>query len=194
MKRSILASLAGLSLMALAASAAELEYPKQVIDATYEISGGKMGTQKTRMMSDGKGHMRVESGANGQKSISIMDYPNKVCTTLLEAQHMAMKMPLTGSKGEITDEASAKKAGYKPLGQKTVDGHPCHGYEHSQPSGTSRIWIGDDIRYLVRSETETPTGTIAMDLKAWSSAAPSADMFIVPSGYKEMKMPIGSNN
>src|SRR6516165_5467783 len=65
MKRSILASLAGLSLMALAASAAELEYPKQVIDATYEISGGKMGTQKTRMMSDGKGHMRVESGANG---------------------------------------------------------------------------------------------------------------------------------
>ena len=193
MNRAILASLFGLALTTLAASAAELDYPKQVFDAVYTSEDAKTGTHTMRMISDGKGHMRMESNANGMKSTSIMDYPNKVCTTLMEAQKMAIKMPLTSSKGQITDEASAKKENAKSLGQKTVNGHPCHGYEHVEPSGTSRIWIGDDIHYMVRSEAITPNGTIVMDLKSWSTTAPSPDIFIVPTGYKEMKMPIGSN-
>lgn len=193
MNRAILASLFTLSLAALAATAAELDYPKQVFDAVYTSQDPKTGSHTMRMISDGKGHMRMETNANGMKSASIMDYPNKVCTTLMETQKMAVKMPLSTSKGQITDEASAKKENAKSLGQKTIDGHPCHGYEHSEANSTSRVWIGDDIHYMVRSEAVTPNGTMVMDLKSWSTAAPSADLFVVPAGYKEMKMPIGSN-
>lgn len=192
MQRFILASLCSLSITLIPALAADIDYPKQVFDATYETKDTKIGNHSMRMVCDGKGHMRVESEAGGQKTVSIMDYPNKVCTTLIEAQHMAMRMPLTAPQKQITDEASAKREGAKSLGAKVVNGHPCHGYESSQSGGTSRVWIGDDTRYLVRSETITPNGTIAMDLKAWSTAQPSADMFVVPAGYKEMKLPIGA--
>ena len=193
MNRAILASLFSLALATLAASAAELDYPKQVFDATYTSEDAKTGSHTMRMVSDGKGHLRMESNANGMKSTSIMDYPNKLCTTLMETQKMAIRMPLTTSRSQITDEASAKKENAKSLGQKTIDGHPCHGYESVEPSGTSRVWIGDDIHYMVRSESITPNATIVLDLKAWSTTPPSSDLFIVPSGYKEMKMPIGSN-
>src|SRR5262245_23547330 len=103
MNRAILASLFSFALTTLAASAAELDYPKQVFDAAYTSEDAKTGSHTMRMISDGKGHMRMESNANGMKSTSIMDYPNKVCTTLMEAQKMAIKMPLTASKGQITD-------------------------------------------------------------------------------------------
>lgn len=193
MKRFVLALSFALSGAVISALASEMKYPTQVFDATYETKDATSGSHTTRMISDGKGHMRVEAESSGQKATSIMDYPNNLCTTLIEAQHMAIKMPMRQSGEHITDEASAKKANAKPLGEKTIDGHPCHGYEHAGDGATSRVWIGDDIHYLVRSETITPNGTMAMDLKTWSSKAPSQELFLVPPGYKEMKMPVGMN-
>src|SRR5579883_3171687 len=100
MNRVILASLFTFSMAALAATAAELDYPKQVFDAVYISQDAKSGSHTMRMISDGKGHMRMETNANGMKSASIMDYPNKVCTTLMETQKMAVKMPISASKGQ----------------------------------------------------------------------------------------------
>jgi hypothetical protein len=68
-------------------------------------------------------------------------------------------------------------------------GHPCHGYETKEGTSTSDVWIGDDIKYLVHSETKYPQGSTVMALKKFSSAAPAADQFTVPSGYKEMVVP-----
>jgi hypothetical protein len=193
MNRSFLAISLALSTTTLAALAGPLTYPTQAFDASYVTKNPSGPEVKIRMVSDGKGHMRTETESFGQKTISIIDYLNKMCTTIMESQHMFIKVPLKESGPEITDEASAKKAGAKSLGQKEIDGHPCHGYESVQPSGKSQVWIGDDIRYLVRSDTTTPNGHVIMDLKAFSAGAPSGDLFTAPSGYKEMKMPIGMN-
>jgi hypothetical protein len=174
-----------------AAAAQAIEYPKIQFDATYQ-STAPQGTTQMRMVSDGKGHMRVESTASGQKFISISDYPNKMLYSIIEAQHMVMRMPLKDQpeQPQIHDEESAKRANAKSLGAKVVNGHPAHGYEYSTPNGTTVVWIGDDIHYMVRSEMTTKDGTkVVTDLKQWSAGAPSANDFQVPSGYKVMEVP-----
>jgi hypothetical protein len=194
MNRSILAISLALAGTTLAAIAGPSSYPTQVFDATYVTKNSQAGEGKVRMISDGKGHMRMETENFGQKTVSILDYLNNMATTVIESQKMIMKVPLKDSGPAITDEASAKKANAKSLGAKVVDGHPCHGYETVQGSGKTDVWVGDDIHYLVRSETKTNEGiTISMDLKTYSTDAPSADAFKAPVGYKEMKLPVSMN-
>lgn len=168
-------------------AATTLEGPKVVFDATY-TSISPAGTSTVRMISDGKGHMRTETSTNGQKFISIMDYPKKESVTLMEAQKMAMKMTLKAST-DVHDETSAKQANAKSLGNKVVNGHPSHGWQYTTAGGTTETWTGDDIKYLVKSETKTPQGKVTMDLKSFSNKLPSGDLFSIPAGYKIMAMP-----
>jgi hypothetical protein len=166
----------------------ELEGPKVAFDATYTASGPN-GTSTMRMISDGKGHMRTETTTAGQKFVSIMDYPAKQAITLIESTKMAMKTALKANGPEVHDPETAKKANAKPLGVKVINGHPAHGWEYTSASGKVQTWTGDDIKYLVKSETTTPQGKMTMDLQKFSSAAPTADQFTVPAGYKLMSIP-----
>ncbi|HEY9716047.1 MAG TPA: DUF4412 domain-containing protein [Trichormus sp.] len=184
-KKALLLALAGIATTCQAFAMSD--YPK-AYDATYEMTAPGSGVTKTHQMSDGKGHMRIESEARGMKTISIYDYPNNVMYTIMEAQKMYMKMPLK-QQGAITDETSAKKANAKSLGAKTIDGHPCHGWESKTGAITSDCWIGDDIHNLVLSETTAPTGKVMMALKSYSAKAPGGDLAAIPPNYKEMKMP-----
>lgn len=160
------------------------EAPKAAFDATF-VAGGPAGSSTVRMVSDGKGHMRTETKTNGQTFVTIMDYPGKVAYTVLDAQKMVMKTPLTATT-EVHDSESAKKAKAKSLGAKTVNGHPCHGWEYTIPGGKSEVWTGDDINYLVKSETTTKQGKMTMDLKTWAAPKLGANDFKVPTGYKVM--------
>jgi hypothetical protein len=171
------------------AYAADLEYPKQAYDATYTQSGPQ-GSTTMRMMSDGKGHMRTETNAAGQKIVSISDYPNKVAYSIMETQKMVMKVPLKGGP-QVHDTESAKKVNAKDLGIKVVNGHPSHGWEYTTEGGKVQTWVGEDTHCLVKSETTTSQGKISMDLKTYNAAAPGADMFQVPAGYKTMNIPTG---
>jgi hypothetical protein len=165
------------------------EGPKVAFDATY-TSTGPAGPSTVRMISDGKGHMRTESSANGQKFVSIMDYPGKQTITLMEAQKMAMKMPLKTTGQDVHDNETAKKMNAKSLGKKVVNGHPSSGWKYQVDGGaTVEVWTGDDINYMTKQETITPQGKMTMDLKSWSSAAPGPDAFKIPPGYKMMAMP-----
>jgi len=169
------------------ATAFGMDYAKVSFDAAY-VTSGPSGGSKLRMLSDGKGHMRTETSTNGQTYVTIMDYPANQATTLMAAQKMAMKVTLKDSP-EVHDAASAKKNNAKSLGSKVVNGHPCHGWEYVIPGGKSQVWIGDDINYLVKSETTTAQGKMGMDLKSFAKATPGADQFAVPASYKLMTMP-----
>jgi hypothetical protein len=172
-----------------AMAADDIQYPKQAYDATYNVTGST-GSYTMRMASDGKGHVRTENNMKTGKVISLMDYPGKTMTNAMEAQKMIMTMPLRPTAGTY-DEAALKKNGAKSLGAKTMDGHPCHGWESTSTGAvktTTDSWIGDDTHYLVHSETTMPGGKQVMALKSWSDKAP-ADITDLPKGYKEMKMP-----
>jgi len=171
-------------------------FPMEVFDANYKYTNPGLGDATLRMVSDGKGHMRneIRTDDNKNKSVAILDYPAQSMVTLVEAQHIAMKMPLKSDSTKVTDEASAKKANAKSLGVKIMDGHSCHGYETKDGDIVTQSWIGVDTHYMVHSEINTPNGKIVMALKSWSKGVPKADLFQVPSDYKLMDMPqIGMN-
>jgi len=161
-------------------------------DATYEIAtGGRIILSRT--INDGQGHQRQESSTPQGKVISILDYPNKVMWNLMEAQKMAMKLPLNPSSTHpsITDQQSAKRSNAKSLGNKVIDGHPCQGWQASTQGMTSETWIGTDINNLVYAVSSGPQGQQTTRLKQFSAATPSASLFAVPPGYKVMALPAG---
>ena len=186
---SVLAVACSSTLCAIPASANEVpSYAKKAFDVTL-LNKTSTGDSTVRSTSDGKGKIRSEVDTKGQKSISIMDYPAGTITSLMVAQKMMLKMALPKADDVVTDAETAKKAGAKDLGTKTISGHPCHGWEVKKGDTTVQTWVGDDIHYLVHSETHSPKMNLSTDLKSYSAKAPDATFFDVPPGYKEMKMP-----
>lgn len=164
------------------------EAPKLVFDATY-TSSNPAGSSIVRMISDGKGHMRTETVVNGSKMVSIMDYPAKSVFTIMDEQKMVMKSPLVSSP-DVHDDESAKKSNAKSLGAKTIAGHPCHGWEYKTPQGTTAVWIGDDTKYMVKSESIIANGMKSTtEIKSWSRTVPAGTQFTVPADYKMMVVP-----
>ena len=183
-------ALAALLLAGFVSSVAAYAAPSGYVrayDAVYELSS-PAGKGSMHQMSDGKGHLRTETVQGGQKIVSILDFPGKVAITLIDAQKMIMKQPMTPAQADTADLDKQKKTS-KEIGSKVIDSHPCHGYESKTGSIVSQIWIGDDIQNLVRSESSTPQGKSSMTLKSYSKNAPAADLLAVPAGYKELKMP-----
>lgn len=165
--------------MALGAMA--VDYPTQVYDATYQMNNSR-GVSKLRMASDGKGHFFTESSAGGQQIRSIVDYLAGTTTTLIEQNKMAMKMKLPPDAAYTADQETIKKNQGQSIGQKVVDGHPCHGYEYTKQGIKRQVWIGDDCKIMVQSTSDTPQGKVSMDLQTISKNPP-ADSFKIPAGY-----------
>jgi hypothetical protein len=186
---SVLALTCSSTLSTLTAVALDVpDYVKKPYDVTM-VSKTPAGESTIRTLCDGKGHLRSDVESQGQKSISMMDYPGSTVTSLIVAQKMMIKMPMQKQDDPIVDAEAAKKAHAKDLGTKVMNGHPCHGWETQKDDTVTQTWVGDDIHYLVHSEVTTPKMKCVTDLKSYSTKAPDAMMFDVPPGYKEMKMP-----
>lgn len=180
---------ATLSISTTIASANDVpSFAKKPYDVTM-TNTSPTGDSTVRTSSDGKGHIRSEVETKGSKSISIMDYPAGTITSLMVAQKMMVKMPLPKQEEPVTDVESARKAHAKELGAKVINGHPCHGYETKAGDAVAQTWVGDDIHYLVHSETTSPKIKVVTDLKSYSPKAPESSLFDIPPGYKEMKIP-----
>jgi hypothetical protein len=171
-----------------AAPAFAADYPKQVFDATYAMKGPQ-GTSVMRMASDGAGRMLTATKTNGAAMTSIIDYTKMTSTTLIEQGKMAMVNKLPAAQKYMGDADSIKKNGGKDLGTKVVAGHPCHGWEYTNGGAKSETWIGDDIKAMVQSTTNTPQGKTVMTLTEFKKEAPPANLFKIPPGYKMMAMP-----
>jgi len=166
-------------------SALALEGPKFTFEATYDVTGTG-GHYTMRQASDGNEHMLNETTmADGSKSISIYDYPNKQITVFRPGTKEAMRSPMNDVGASFSFDAdSMKKSGFTSLGTKEFDGHPCHGWETSAGGTKDQQWIGDDTKYLVHSVTITGPYQITMALKQWSTQSPAASEFQIPPQYK----------
>ncbi len=181
LKRTVLALSATICL---AQGAMAGNYPTQAFDAKYSVTTA--GTKSDmRMASDGKGHFLTESIMAGQKYGTIVDYLQKTSTSLIPQGKMAMRTKLPDNGGYVADESTIKQMNGKPLGQKTVNGHPCHGYSYTTGGGKTEAWIGDDCKIVVQSTTQSSAGKTVMDLRE-IAGKPSEDAFKIPAGYKLM--------
>ncbi len=161
------------------------EGPTSTFEVIYEVTG-PFGRGTLRQGSDGKGHFFQETTAyNGNKDISILDFSKKKMTMLIPRESVAIptKLP-TRRSSTIYDELRAKQLGAKPIGARAVEGHPCHGWKIVNAGITQQIWIGDDTKYMVRSESAGKSSKVIISLKKWSSRPPAASMFEVPANYK----------
>ncbi len=166
-------------------------WSKKAYEASYDVQSAA-GKNSLRMVTDGQGHTRNEITTPQGKMITIIDAPGKIMYSIVEAQHMIMKMPYQETSTGVTDEQSAKAVNAKSLGNKVIDGHPCHGWQTIKNDSTTESWTGDDIGCVVISTTKGPSSQSIMHLTKYSDAKPNPADFSVPSGYKVMEMPSGA--
>lgn len=194
MKRKVMFGILAVSLLCGAAANAVGTWKTRSYDATYSYNGGTAGSGTYRMAGDGKGHMLMETHVGQTNSTMIMDTPNKVTyaiNSMPNGQKMIMKMPYKDDGVSGTTAEEMKKYNAKPLGIKVVAGHPAHGYQYVVPGTncTTEAWIGDDIDFMVASQSNNPqVGLTKMELKSFSPKAPPDSAFQLPAGGKVMDM------
>jgi tetratricopeptide (TPR) repeat protein len=159
--------------------------PKIAFDAIYEVVL-PMGSGTLRQASDGHGHMlSLNTAFNGNEDGQILDFNKGLSTLIIPRKKVAILMKMTASSANlIYDNSISKKADAKPLGEKTIGGHPCHGWQTSTAGVSTESWIGDDIKYLVQSQTTSGKIKMTMTLKKWSSTGPGESVFQIPADYK----------
>ena len=162
---------------------AENKYYKRVFDATNEIVDSKNTTFTTRLVSDGKGHVLSQSKSALGDTSTILDYPSKTMSTVIEAGKMVVKAPLRDVMPKDADPAAKKDV--KSLGEKTINGHPCKGESYSIGKTKMEVWTGTDIDYPVKTIVDTTESKVTTELKNFSTKTPSEKLFEVPKeGYR----------
>lgn len=175
-----------LGLEALPCSAFEINH--QAYQAEYKLTGSA-GTSTHLMSFDGKGMGRSEmiNSRGSSRNVSIIDYGKRKVTILMPAMKTAMTIDLTDDQltafGSVGDKL---KATGKPLGTRTIQGHPCTGMRYTlDGGGVQEIWNGNDIGGVrVYSKVVTPgSGVTEASLVKFSPVAPPSSAFAVPAGY-----------
>jgi hypothetical protein len=174
-----------LGVSSITAAFAEDPWVKKAYVATWE-SKTPQGNSTSKVYNDGKGHGRMEIDQSGRKTITLIDWPGKKVTILIEQGKMAMQMPL--KEGDYSQAAnSSKKNKVKDLGTKMIDGRLVRGALYNFDGTMSEQWVSDDLKVDVDSTTTTPKfGKSTRHLTSYQAVTPSADLFKVPAGYKMM--------
>lgn len=162
------------------------EIARNAYQAEYKLTSN-LGMSQHLLAFDGNGHGRSEIGGNGTKNVSIIDYNQRKILILMAGMKSAMTIPLTDAQlsamGSITEKM---KAGAKPLGFKTIAGHPCTGTRYNLEGGAvEELWNGNDIGGVrVYSKVIAPgAGVSEALLVKFNPSAPSASLFTIPAGY-----------
>lgn len=189
------AALAGALLLATAGATTALAgtCPSKAYQATYTTQSSSSygaGNGTRTVMWDGKGHGRTEITNNGRKSVMLVDAPDHKMIMLVEANQMAMEMPLKDEDMQsmgaaMTDQIKDRTS----LGVKVIDGHPCHGERYTVGTCKTEAWTADDIGCLIQYKTSDPQmGESSSKLTSYSAQAPSAQALALPAGYKVTNM------
>src|SRR4051812_12540918 len=95
---------------------AEDLWVKKPYIATWEMKSPQ-GVTTSKVFNDGQGHGRMEMQTGATKTISLVDWPGKKVTVLIDQGKMAMQMPL--KEGDYAQaNADSKKNKVKDLGVK----------------------------------------------------------------------------
>jgi len=175
----------GVSLIAVTIAAVNSAWAADIpkaYETRYETTMAGVGTMQNHYMSDGKGHVRMETlNPDGVTQIVLLDYPQHtlISTTDINGQKRFMKSPLPDYEGD--DDF---KKGAKDLGTKVIDNHPCRGYEVTYKNGLATdIWYDDARKCAALTESVGPEQKTISKLKSWVGTAPSFSMSL-SSDYK----------
>lgn len=169
-------------------------YPTKQQDLTYKVSMTGPGIGKYRIITDGRGHVREEVTFFGVTTVNILDYVSAKRIRISEIDRTArvsnFPQKPQGMQGtDIIDDESARKAGAKFIGDKTIGGHFCHGYQTQIFDTISKIWVDNKTHQMICREDKQASnhniGSIML-LENSSNNIPNPDVFKIPFGYKEI--------
>lgn len=182
---------------------------------TYAVSGDELGKGTNFTMHGDGVKLRLDiTVPQGQFSV-ITQGDDSPVLTLLHQQKMAMEIDMAmaqtmmGSAGSGVPDMNGKVR--KTGRTETIHGHPCDVYEVATEDGTATLYCATDMGTFSGFGLGGPTlgdlegqntvplkvvvtkpdkqGSLTMEATKVSSAKPSADKFVLPSGYT--LMPIG---
>jgi hypothetical protein len=169
--------------------------------ATYVMSG--MSARAGQAQTEAKIYRlgdQIRTTLPGGMGYSIVDMNTH--TSYMVMRGMCMQMAAQGLENPLAHSRDAAIE-RTPAGADTVDGHVCKvedltitprsGPRAGQPAKV-KVWEAQDLNgFPIKTETQTAQGTITMQYKDISLAAPDASLFAHPDNCRQMPvMPAGA--
>jgi outer membrane lipoprotein-sorting protein len=133
--------------------------------------------------------MRMETTAEGQLMVTLLDMDAHTMYMYYPDQNMAMMMTYEPAESAM-DEAQAVED-YNPtiIGHKTLDGKYCLVVEYTVEGQTATMWIWEEHGFPIRIEMTTAEGTVIMEYKNIEFVDIPDSMFELPEGVEIMEIP-----
>lgn len=191
----IAVAICGLSLAALPARAqgtGTFTFPNFSATTTMHINGRSISSKIARAGDK----LRSDLPGSGGKRYTIV-LIDKHMAYMVMGPTMCMEMPnMASMQTNPLASSSADKVDVKVLGAGTMNGHPVRIEEVTiTPSNggqaeTMKVWAATDLHgFPVRTEMQTPRGTVATDYTDISLAPPPDSLFAIPNNCRAMPMP-----
>lgn len=180
-------------------------YTTQAYTATYDRTPSKLEKKTTfKMSSDGKGHKVFIDDSRFQP---ITNYRRIDDHTVgreywLDAKEKLATWTLLKNGNNFTfDEGWLKAHSWvgklTSLGEKTIDGHTCRGYNfdlRTKRNDTIDYWFDTKTEVLVLAQGKT-NGSVTWQVKltSYSKDPLGPDMFTIPAKYDLFEDPIGAD-
>lgn len=140
------------------------------------------------------GRTRAEFNTQGQRTVSIIDRPQRRVWMVMAASRQYMEIPLKGDVASafLPPNVTRQQIKLTTLGNETVDGEPMDKVRVEHPMGRSVMWItGDGI--VVKMDGISNMGgretKVTMQLRNLKRGPQDAKLFKLPAGYKKIDMP-----
>ncbi|MBI4665723.1 MAG: DUF4412 domain-containing protein [Nitrospinae bacterium] len=138
---------------------------------------------------------RMEMTQQGEKMISIIRMDKKVMWTIMANEKMYMEMPLDMSHQDINSKLNDpnSKVTKEPLGNETIDGHPCKKYHMSMTRNGKKedsgyLWEATDLdNFPIRYQPDDKSSTVTWKNIKFGAVPDST--FEPPAGFQKMTMP-----
>src|SRR5215471_5479116 len=154
--------------------------------AVYQVPRGNLFSEE-RIWADGHGHFRMDVDGAGPllpKIVTVWDMSSNETTVWSEGENARKAYargpspPINVLKMMVAPDSYPRGNDIQLLGNKTIDGHKCHGWGNS--SGTES-WIDDEYGCIVQGTASS--GSEPMKMTSFSTSAPDPSLFMPPSEY-----------
>lgn len=142
------------------------------------------------------GNMIRQESKMGQATSTLIIRPDKKKVWLINPQlKRYTELPYDPTKSDVSilsnEKELSKIAVKKKLGSEKVNGYDCEKFQltlKNQQGTTSTIWLAKKLQFPIKTQTQTPNGTVTAECKNIKPGAPSRKLFEIPTGYKKVEM------
>lgn len=173
----------------MAQKALAFDFPKEAYVAKYDVTFPPDGKMEMVMGSDGKGMTFIKTTEGNKVTRDYFDYKTTTKTTFDDTRKQALISKMYEEDANFFDQDRYKRKGSKELGSKTVAGHQCHGFVFEQGGKSADVWIANDCKVMVSTETSGQDAKTIILLKELNKEPNSKEFKIeIPSDYQTVSM------